>query len=82
MHVSTETIATIISAAALLLSFFVAFFGGFSWLIRRTDAQLGEVKQEVSGLRHDLGEVKHELGEVKIAIARIEGPPRHLLRAR
>jgi len=115
VYVSTETITTIISAAALLLSFAAAF----GWMINRSDKQSAETRRDlgerisgvehelgkrISGVEHELGKriggverelgkrisgVEHELGkrisgverelvEVKIAIARIEGPPRHL----
>ena len=123
---SIELIAIIVSSAALALSFFGVFIGGFAWMIRRTDAQfqraadrtdaqfatlrnetkhdIGTLRGEVSTLRddmkHDIGTlrgelitllreqserisgVERELVEVKIAVARIEGPPRHLLSAR
>lgn len=68
---SVETIAVVISTASLLL----AFVGGFAWMIRRTDEQFGRLGDRISG-------VERELVEVKIAVARMEGPPRHLIPAR
>ncbi|WP_159498962.1 hypothetical protein [Microbacterium sp. 18062] len=108
---SVDTIATVISAATLLLG----FFGAFGWMIRRIDgveqrlgaridgveeklsARIDGVEEKLSaridgveeklGARIDkvdarIGGVERELVEVKIAVARIEGPPRHLLSAR
>lgn len=76
---STETLAIVISGATLLLSFFAAF----GWMIHRTDTRLDRLGEHISGVERRLGEhitgVERELGEVKIAIARIEGPSRHLL---
>ncbi|WP_159498980.1 hypothetical protein [Microbacterium sp. 18062] len=90
---SVDTIAIVISTATMLLG----FFGAFGWMIRRSDAQhdrlggridtveaklvarIGEVETKL-GARID--GVERELVEVKIAVARIEGPPRHLLSAR
>ncbi len=116
---SVETIAIVISAAALLLS----FFGAFGWLVRRSDAGQQQLRGEIAALdgklsgqiatlddklstridavEQRLGDrlgaridalddqlsaridgVARELVEVKIAVARLEGPPRHLLTAR
>lgn len=112
---SADTIATVISAVALLLGFVAAF----GWAIRRTDAQhasltvqvtdvertlgaritgverelgtrITDVQRElgarITGVERELGTriagVERELVEVKIAVARIEGPPRHLIPAR
>ena len=72
---SVETIAVVLSAASLLLG----FVGALAWMIKRTDQQL-------DGLERRLGEritgVERELVEVKIAVARIEGPPRHMIPVR
>lgn len=83
---STETITTIISGLALLVSFFAAF----GWLIHRTDARTDRLDQRLTAridsvaaeLSGRIGNVERELVEVKIAVARIEGPPRHLLSPR
>lgn len=71
MYVSVETIAIVISAAALLLSSFGMFIGGAAWLIRRMDAQFARVDARIDALTT-------EVVEVKIGLARLEGPPRHL----
>jgi len=82
VHVSTETIAVVISAAGVMLSIAAAF----GWMIRRADAQFERMATDISSLRRETGDaiarVERELVEVKIAVARIEGPPRHLLSAR
>ena len=72
---SAETIAIVISAAGLALTFIVTVAASFSWMIKRSDNQFGK-------LRDDIKSVQHELVEVKIAVARIEGPGRHLVSAR
>jgi len=73
--VTVETIAIVISAAGLLLGFIAAF----AWMIRRTDAQFERLSDR---LTERISGVERELVEVKIAVARIEGPPRHLVPAR
>ncbi len=68
---STETIAIVISTATLLLGFASAF----GWMIHRMDSRFDRLSDRID-------RVEHELVEVKIAVARLEGPPRHLLAAR
>ncbi len=41
-----------------------------------------ELKTDIGGLRAEVADVKRELTEVKVAVARWEGPPRHLSMAR
>lgn len=55
----------------------------------RIDARLAAVDERLDRVDHRLDRVddrlagvEHELTDVKIAIARLEGPPRHLLSAR
>lgn len=72
---SVETITMVISAVSLLLT----FAAGFAWMIKRTDERFDGVE---SRLTERIVGVERELVEVKIAIARIEGPPRHLIQAR
>lgn len=90
---SVETITIVISAAGLALS----LAASFAWLIRRADAQLDRFGTQLDARftrlenRFDerfaqfdarFAQVERELVEVKIAVARIEGPPRHLITAR
>lgn len=71
MYMSIESIAVVISAAGLLLGFVSAF----AWMVVRMDRGFERVNDRISG-------VERELVEVKIAVARIEGPGRHLITAR
>lgn len=87
---SPEMITILTSSAALLLSFFGTFIGGFAWMIKRTDAILGEqskaltktLAEKIDPQRKRLDSIERELVEVKVAIARLEGPPRRLVTAR
>lgn len=67
---SAETIAVVLSAAGLMLGFVSAF----AWMIRRSDVQFERLGDRIAG-------VERELVEVKIAVARLEGPGRHLIAA-
>lgn len=89
---SAETIAVIISAASLLLS----FFGAFGWLIHRMDARFDRVDERFHRIdqRFDrvseqfdrvgerIDQLQREVVEVKIGLARIEGPERRIVPAR
>jgi hypothetical protein len=86
VYMSAETIAVVISTAGLLLGFVSAF----AWMIRRSDAQFERLEtrlgDRITGVERELVTritgVERELVEVKIAVARIEGPPRHLIPVR
>ena len=82
MLVSVEVLAIVISAATLMLGLGSTFVAGFAWMIRRIDGVEQKLGDRIDGVEQKLGEriggVERELVEVKIAIARIEGPPRHL----
>jgi len=112
---SVETIAIVISAAALLLTSFGMFLGGLAWIVRRMDAQFARMNERIDqveaklskridevevklSLRIDeveaklskridevetklsrrIDQVGAEVVDVRIAVARLEGPPRHL----
>lgn len=83
---SAEMITTIVGVVSMLL----ALAGGFGWMINRTDAQFAEVRRDL-GARIDktndelgarIDKTTGELVEVKIALARVEGPSRHLVTGR
>ena len=87
---SVETLAIIISAAGLLVTLGGGLFAGFAWMIRRTDAQFAEVREEFKEefhsvreefktVREDLHQLRGELTEVKISVARLEGPRERLI---
>lgn len=81
----TEVLTIVISAVAVMLSFFTCF----GWLIQRFDRALQQsahrMEQRIDRVEHELGQridrVERELVEVKVAVARIEGPQRRLLTA-
>ncbi|WP_298944470.1 hypothetical protein [uncultured Microbacterium sp.] len=80
---SVELLALIISTLTLLLGFITVI----GWLVTRTDRQFERLAQNlgarVDSVEHTLAariaSVERELVEVKIAVARMEGPPRHLV---
>lgn len=72
---SVETITMLVSTVSILL----ALAGGFGWMIHRMDSRIDSVESKL-GARID--RVADELVEMKIAVARIEGTPRHLITGR
>lgn len=72
---SIEMITVLIGIVSILL----AFAGAFGWMVHRMDLLENRLEYKI-GARID--RAADELVEVKIAIARVEGPPRHLLAAR
>lgn len=83
---SVEMITVLIGTVSILL----AFAGAFGWMVHRMDLLENRLEHKlgarIDGLDEKLGaridRVAEELVEVKIAIARVEGPPRHLLPVR
>ncbi len=82
MIVSAEIITTIVSVGGLVL----ALAGGFAWMLNRTDSKFEALEAKMDArferIESDLRGVRHDLIEVKIAVARLEGPQRHLIPAR
>jgi len=70
---SVETVTMLVSTASILF----ALAGGFGWVIHRMDSRIDAGEGKL-GARTE--RVADELVEVRIAVARIEGTPRHLIR--
>jgi len=45
-------------------------------------AEMAELRGEIKDLRGEVGELRTDLTDVKVSVARLEGPPPHLLLAR
>lgn len=72
---STEVLAVIISAVGVVVTLGTSMFVGAAWMVRRIDA----VDEKLS---NRLDAVAADVTDLKISVARLEGPPRHLLTAR
>ncbi|WP_091031761.1 hypothetical protein [Microbacterium oxydans] len=64
---STEILAIIISAVGIVLTLGTSLFAAGAWMIRRFDERIDAIAADVTDL--------------KISVARLEGPPRHLITA-
>lgn len=93
---SAETLAIVISAIGVVLTLGVGLFAGFAWIVRRMDAMESRLCERMDAgdrllsdridaldarLTARIDALVGEVTEVKIAIARQEGPPRHLVTA-
>lgn len=93
MYMSAELIATL----SAFITLGIGMFAGFAWMIHRFDHRLesaetklgtridaieNQLSTRIDAVEAQLANVKDEVIEVKIAVARIEGPPRHLMTAR
>jgi hypothetical protein len=77
--VSSEVLAIIVSAIGVVLALGSSLFAAGAWMVRRIDERIDAVDEKLS-TRIDA--VAADITDLKIAVARLEGPPRHLLTAR
>lgn len=73
---STEVLAIIISAVGVVVTLGTSMFVGAARMIRRIDDRIDAVDEKLS-TRIDA--VAADVTDLKISVARLEGPPRHLL---
>lgn len=71
---STETLATIMSAVGVVVTLGTSMFVGAAWMVRRIDAVDEKLSTRIDAVAADVT-------DLKISVARLEGPPRHLLSA-
>ena len=90
MFVSAEIIAIVISAVGIVLTLGGSMLAGFAWCIRRSDRVEERLGARIDAVQTDLADVEKSLGaridavaadttELKIAMARLDGPHRHLI---
>ncbi|MDF2506806.1 MAG: hypothetical protein K0Q52_665 [Microbacterium sp.] len=75
---STEILAIIISAVGIVLTLGASLFAAGAWMIRRIDDRIDAVDEKLSSR---IDAVAADVTDLKISVARLEGPPRHLLTA-
>ena len=82
MFVSVESITIVLSAIGVVLSLGASIFGGLAWVVRRIDSVEGRLSGRIDSIEERLGgridALATEVTELKIAVARLEGPQRHL----
>ncbi|NJI57950.1 MULTISPECIES: hypothetical protein [Microbacterium] len=75
---TTETWTIVISAVGIVLTLGASLFAAGAWMIRRIDDRIDAVDEKLS-TRIDA--VAADVTDLKISVARLEGPPRHLITA-
>ncbi|GAA1222323.1 hypothetical protein F6W70_01075 [Microbacterium maritypicum] len=75
---TTETLTIVISAIGIVLTLGTSLFAAGAWMVRRIDDRIDAVDEKLS-TRIDA--VAADVTDLKISVARLEGPPRHLLTA-
>ncbi|MBT2496376.1 hypothetical protein J7E45_12235 [Microbacterium sp. ISL-59] len=86
---TTETWTIVISAIGIVLTLGTSLFAASAWMIRRFDDRIDAVDEKLSTRIDDVDEklstridaVAADVTDLKISVARLEGPPRHLLTA-
>ncbi|AZS48727.1 MULTISPECIES: hypothetical protein [Microbacterium] len=87
---TTETLTIVISAIGIVLTLGTSLFAAGAWMIRRIDDRIDAVDEKLSTridavdekLSTRIDAVAADVTDLKISVARLEGPPRHLLTAR
>ncbi len=69
---STEVLAIIISAVGVVVTLGTSMFVGAARMVRRIDAVDEKLSTRIDAVAADVT-------DLKISVARLEGPPRHLL---
>ena len=75
---STETVTIVLSAIGVVLTLGTSLFAAGAWMVRRIDDRIDAVDEKLSTR---LDALAADVTDLKISVARLEGPPRHLLSA-
>ncbi|MEU4014531.1 hypothetical protein AB0E56_04620 [Microbacterium sp. NPDC028030] len=77
---STEVLTIVVSAIGIgiVLTLGTSLFTAGAWLVRRIDDRIDAVDEKLSSR---IDAVAADVTDLKISVARLEGPPRHLLTA-
>ena len=84
---STEVLAIVLSAIGVALTITTGLFAAGAWMVRRIDDRIDAVDEKLSTridavdekLSSRIDAVADDVTDLKISVARLEGPPRHLL---
>ena len=80
---SAEILAIVVSAVGIVLTLGTTMLAGFAWCVRRIDAVDRKSSERSDRLEHSLGAridaLAADVTDLKIAVARLEGPVRHLI---
>ncbi|MGH3688854.1 MAG: hypothetical protein ACRDT7_01745 [Microbacterium sp.] len=74
-----ETLTIVISAMGIVLTLGASLFAAGAWMVRRIDERIDAVGEKLTAR---IDAVAADVTDLKVSVARLEGPPRHLLAAR
>ena len=74
-----ETLTIVISAMGIVLTLGASLFAAGAWMVRRIDERIDAVDEKLTAR---IDAVAADVTDLKVSVARLEGPPRHLLAAR
>ncbi len=85
-----ETLTIVISAMGIVLTLGASLFAAGAWMVRRIDERIDAVDEKLTAridavdekLTARIDAVAADVTDLKVSVARLEGPPRHLLAAR
>ena len=82
---TADTLTIVVSAIGIVLTLGTSTFVGAAWMVRRIDAVDEKLSTRIDAVDEKLSTridaVAADVSDLKISVARLEGPPRHLLTA-
>ena len=73
---TADTMTIVVSAIGVVLTLGTSLFAAGAWMVRRIDDRIDALHRKLS-TRIDT--VASDVTDLKVSVARLEGPPRHLL---
>ena len=73
---TADTMTIVVSAIGVVLTLGASLFAADAWMVRRIDDRIDALDRKLS-TRIDT--VASDVTDLKVSVARLEGPPRHLL---
>ena len=84
---TADTMTIVVSAIGVVLTLGASLFAADAWMVRRIDDRIDALDRKLSTridtveekLTTRIDTVASDVTDLKVSVARLEGPPRHLL---
>ena len=73
---TADTMTIVVSAIGVVLTLGASLFAADAWMVRRIDDRIDALDRK---LTTRIDTVASDVTDLKVSVARLEGPPRHLL---
>ena len=73
---TADTMTIVVSAIGVVLTLGTSLFAAGAWMVRRIDDRIDALDRK---LTTRIDTVASDVTDLKVSVARLEGPPRHLL---